>query len=61
MNVRTFVGRRGEDNFKEIDLDKCNGVLSVEMSGGRMRVKGLKFQRKEETECTYQSLHVALS
>lgn len=48
MNVRTFVGRRGEDHFEEIDLDKYNGVLSVEMSGGRMKVKGLKFQRKED-------------
>lgn len=52
MNVRTFVGRRGEDHFEEIDLDKYNGVLSVEMSGGRMKVKGLSFVRKEDKKCT---------
>lgn len=49
MNVRTFACRKGEEPF-EIDLDEYVGVVTVEMSGGRMRVKGLKFVRKEEVE-----------
>ena len=47
MNVRTFVGRRGEDHFEEIDLDKYNGVLTVEMSSNSIRVKHLKFVKKD--------------
>lgn len=50
MNVRTFVGSRGEDNFKEIDLDKYQGVLTVELSGGHMKVKHLDFVKKEDKE-----------
>lgn len=54
--VRTFVGKRGEDHFEEIDLDKYNGVLKAEMSGNSIRVNGLEFKRKEDAGCTYQNL-----
>ncbi|MDE7131328.1 MAG: hypothetical protein K2O65_05970 [Lachnospiraceae bacterium] len=50
MNVRTFVGGRGEDHFKEIDLDNFNGVLTMEMSGNSIRVKHLEFKRKEDVD-----------
>ena len=52
MEVRTYVCRKGEEPV-EIDLDKFNGVLSVEMSGGSIRVKGLEFKRKEDAGCSY--------
>ncbi|MBD5489285.1 MAG: hypothetical protein HDR13_10935 [Lachnospiraceae bacterium] len=50
MNVRTFVGKRGEDHFEEIDLDKYLGILKVEMSENSIRVKGLEFKRKEDVD-----------